>query len=49
MDWYPEHRKTCWRTTVTGATFPEAVPKTEEVVPVNVSIWVLPPGATVGR
>jgi len=28
---------------------PEAVRETEEVVPVNVSTWVLPSGVTVGR
>ena len=42
-------RKTCWRTTATTASFPEAVPENEEVVPVNVSTWVLPSGVTVGR
>ena len=31
------------------ATLPEAVPENEEVVPVNVSTWVLPSGVTVGR
>jgi hypothetical protein len=41
--------KTCWRTTATTASFPEAVPGNEEVVPVNVSTWVLPSGVTVGR
>ena len=41
--------KTCWWTTATTATFPEAVRETEEVVPVNVSTWVLPSGVTVGR
>ena len=41
--------KTCWRTTATTATFPEAVRENEEVVPVNVSTWVLPSGVTVGR
>src|ERR1022692_4121479 len=42
--------KTRWRTTATTATFPEAVPENEEVVPVNaVSTWVLPSGDTVGR
>ena len=45
----PEPRKTCWRTTATTATFPEAVRENEEVVPVNVSTWVLPSGVTVGR
>jgi urease subunit gamma len=29
--------------------FPEAVREIEEVVPVNVSTWVLPSGVTVGR
>ena len=29
--------------------FPEAVRENEEVVPVNVSTWVLPSGVTVGR
>lgn len=39
-----------WRTTVTAASFPEAVRENEEVVPVNaVSTWVLPFGVTVGR
>ena len=33
----------------TTATFPEAVRENEEVVPVNVSTWVLPSGVTVGR
>jgi hypothetical protein len=41
--------KTCWWTTATTATFPEAVPENEEVVPVNVSTWVLPSGVMVGR
>ena len=41
--------KTCWRTTATTATFSEAVRENEEVVPVNVSTWVLPSGVTVGR
>jgi hypothetical protein len=41
--------KTCWRTTATTASFPEAVQENEEVVPVNVSTWVLPSGVTVGR
>ncbi|QNT90401.1 hypothetical protein HEP81_00063 [Streptomyces griseofuscus] len=31
------------------ATFAEAVRETEEVVPVNVSTWVLSLGVTVGR
>ncbi|MYQ96886.1 hypothetical protein GTY20_39590 [Streptomyces sp. SID4946] len=31
------------------ATFAEAVRETEEVVPVNVSTWVLSSGITVGR
>jgi hypothetical protein len=38
-----------WRITATAANFPEAVRETEEVVPVNVSTWVLPCGVTVGR
>jgi hypothetical protein len=33
----------------TAVSVPEAVPETEEVVPVNVSTWVLPIGVTVGR
>jgi hypothetical protein len=41
--------KTCWRTTATTASFPVAVPENEEVVPVNVSTWVLLSGVTVGR
>jgi hypothetical protein len=41
--------RTRWRTTATTATFPAAVRETEEVVPVNVSTWVLPSGVTVGR
>ena len=41
--------KTCWRTTATTATVPEAVRENEEVIPVNVSTWVLPSGVTVGR
>ena len=45
----PSLLKTCWRTTATTASFPEAVPENEEVVPVNVSTWVLPSGVTVGR
>ncbi|MGW3246030.1 DUF4265 domain-containing protein [Streptomyces sp. NPDC001070] len=46
----PEPAKTCWRTTATTATFPEAVRENEEVVSVNtVSTWVLPSGVTVGR
>jgi hypothetical protein len=32
-----------------AVSFPEAVPENEEVVPVNVSTWVLPSGVTVGR
>ncbi|RLP91354.1 hypothetical protein EAD89_11725 [Micromonospora sp. BL4] len=38
-----------WRITAAAASFPEAVRETEEVVPVNVSTWVLPSGVTVGR
>ena len=41
--------KTGWRTTTTTASFSEAVQENEEVVPVNVSTWVLPSGVTVGR
>jgi urease subunit gamma len=41
--------KTVWRTSVAAATFAEAVREDEEVVPVNVSTWVLPSGVTVGR
>jgi ubiquinone/menaquinone biosynthesis C-methylase UbiE len=41
--------KTCWQTTATTASFAEAVRENEEVVPVNVSTWVLPSGVTVGR
>jgi hypothetical protein len=41
--------KTGWWTTAATATFPEAVREIEEVVPVNVSTWVLPSGVTVGR
>ena len=41
--------KICWRTAASAASFPEAVLETEEVVPVNVSTWVLPSGVTVGR
>ena len=36
-------------TTAATDTFPEAVQESEEVVPVNVSTWVLPSGVTVGR
>ncbi len=32
-----------------AATLPEAVLDNEEVVPVNVSTWVLPSGVTAGR
>ncbi|MZE71663.1 hypothetical protein GTW93_22280 [Streptomyces sp. SID5789] len=42
-------RKTCWRPTPGAASFPVAVRQSEEVVPVNVSTWVLPSGVTVGR
>jgi hypothetical protein len=45
----PEPRKTRWRTTATTANLPEAARENEEVVPVNVSTWVLPSGVTVGR
>jgi hypothetical protein len=41
--------KTCWWTTAATATLPAAVRENEEVVPVNVSTWVLPSGVTVGR
>lgn len=42
--------ESAWPATATTATFPEAVPENEEVVPVNaVSTWVLLPGVTVGR
>lgn len=41
--------KTCWRTTAATASFREAVREIEEVVPVNVSTWVLPSGVMVGR
>ena len=44
-----EHRYSRWRTTATTANLPEAVQENEEVVPVNVSTWVLPSGVTVGR
>jgi urease subunit gamma len=35
--------------TVISASFAETVRETEEVVPVNISTWVLPCGVTVGR
>jgi len=41
--------ESCWRTTATVATVREAVRENEEVVPVNVSTWVLPSGVTVGQ
>jgi len=41
--------KAWWRTTATTATLSEAVRENEEVVPVNVSTWVLPSGVMVGR
>ncbi len=41
--------QTRWRATVTIASFPAAVQENEEVVPVNVSTWVLSSGVTVGR
>jgi hypothetical protein len=44
-----EHRYSRWRTTTTTANLPKAVQENEEVVPVNVSTWVLPSGVTVGR
>src|SRR6266496_1329936 len=39
-----DHEETCWRTTATTATLPKAVRENQEVVPVNVSTWVLPSG-----
>lgn len=42
----PQNR---WRTHGDHCYFPEAVRENEEVVPVNVSTWVLPSGVTVGR
>jgi hypothetical protein len=33
----------------TAASLPETVPRKKEVVPVNVSTWVLSSGVTVGR
>jgi hypothetical protein len=42
-------RKTCWSNTATTATVPETVRENKEVVPVNVSTWVLPSGIMVGR
>jgi hypothetical protein len=41
--------KTRWLAAATTATFPAAVRETEEVVPVNLTTWVLPSGVTVGR
>ena len=41
--------KTRWRTMASTASFPKAVRENEEVVPVNVSTWVLPSGVMVGR
>lgn len=38
-----------WRAAAAAATFAEAVRESEEVVPVNVSTWVLSSGVTVGR
>ena len=51
VSWHPatEPPQNRWRTTTTTATLPEAVRENEEVVPVNISRWVLPSGATVGR
>ncbi len=45
----PAAGATRWRAATTAASFPQAVRRTEEVVPVNVSTWVLPSGVTVGR
>ncbi|MBP2055740.1 hypothetical protein J2Z21_008756 [Streptomyces griseochromogenes] len=42
-------QKPVGQTTATTANLPEAVQENEEVVPVNVSTWVLPSGVTVGR
>src|SRR5680860_1542645 len=39
-----EHRYSRWRTTATTAKLPKAVQENEEVVPMNVSTWVLPSG-----
>lgn len=50
--WHPATepaQETVWRTTATPATFAEAVRENEEVVPVNISTWVLSSGVTVGR
>lgn len=44
-----ERRFSRWRTTVTAANLPKAGQVNEEVVPVNVSKWVLLSGVTVGR
>jgi urease subunit gamma len=41
--------KNLWWTTGNTASFAAAVRETEEVVPVNMSTWVLPSGVTVGR
>ncbi|AYN30966.1 hypothetical protein DUI70_0463 [Streptomyces albus] len=44
------HRgKTVERTAAAAANLPEAVRENEEVVPVNVSTWVLSSGVTAGR
>lgn len=50
--WHPAAApgpKTGGRDAVAAATFAEAVRESEEVVPVNVSTWVLSSGVTVGR
>ena len=44
-----EHWYSRWRTTATTVNLPKAVEESEEVVPVNVSTWVLPSGVMVGR
>lgn len=49
VDVLPARAETRWRATATVASLPEAVRENEEVVPVNVSTWVLPSGVTVGR
>jgi hypothetical protein len=42
-------RKTGWPAPLTAATFRKTVRGNEEVVPVNVSTWVLLFGVAVGR